>query len=250
MKKIIVTSLALSSLLLANGVDYSKTNQLTTKVNIGYVQTDGNTETTAYTLDAKAKKGFDAHMFTLTADGQYASQKVDGDDEETKNKYLVELQYDYEYTERLSFGYLAGYKYDKFSGYDYQAYTGPGVKYKVIKSDQQNLSLQGNILYARDKYDHGIDGTNSAINEYTSFRAEADYDYKILENLTFAQQLVYRTDLEDTDTYFVTSKSDLKSKISDKMTAGISYKVDYANEVEPGIDNTDTTLSFIVGMDF
>jgi len=253
MKKIILTSLALSSLLLAAEpavkLDLKKDDKLTASANLGFIQTSGNTETTTYSLDGNVKKGFDKHLFELSFDGQYASQTVDGVEEETKNKYLVELEYDYEFTSRFAFGYLVGFKQDQYSGYDYQAYTGPGAKYKLIEGKVHNLSLQGNILYARDRYDHGIT-TDSAINEYSSLRVQGVYDWAISENLSFNQELTYRTDLEDNDQYFVNSTSALKSKISDKMTAGLSYKVDYANEVAMGIEHTDKTLSLTVGLDY
>lgn len=253
MKKIVLTSLALSSLLLAEvpevKLNLKESDKLTASANLGYVQTAGNTETTTYSIDAKIKKGFNKHLFELSLDGQYASQKVEGIEDETKNKYLVELEYNYEVTPKFAFGYLVGFKQDQFSGFDYQAYTGPGAKYKVIEGEIHNLSIKGNILYARDKYETPVE-SNTAINEYSSFRAQAVYNYKVTTNLAFTQELTYRTDLADTAQYFVNSKSELKSKISDKMTAGLSYKIDYANEVATGIEHTDRTLSLTVGIDY
>jgi putative salt-induced outer membrane protein len=228
------------------GLDLEPNNKLKANANFGYISTTGNTETTTYALDTKLKKSYSKHMFELTFDGQYASDS----DVETKNKYFTELEYNYGYTERFSVGYIVGFKQDKFSGYDYQFYTGPGAKYKAIKSELHNLSLESNFLYARDKFNTLIENEDTAINTYASLRLKALYEWKMLENLTFAQEVSYRTDVENVDEYFLYSKTSFTSKLSDMFTAGLSYKVDYANKVVAGIEHSDNTLSATLGVSY
>ena len=242
MKKILLSALVTTSIIMAEDIDYTQSNTLVTHSEFGYISTEGNTETKTYSLDAKITKGFDKNLFTLTFDGQYAEDN----EIETKNKYLLELQYDYTITERFSFNYLAGYKQDKFSGFNYQAYTGPGGKYKAIVSGNHNLSLDGNILYSEDDLeDVNLDATGEVIaypnptdiptasttagttEDYTSIRLKAVYDWQIVENLKFNQEASYRADTSDTQNYFVYSKTALNSKISDVFSAGISYKIYY-----------------------
>ena len=260
-KKIILSSLVASSLLLAADVDVKKDDALVTHTELGYIQTDGNTKTKTFNLESKAKKGWDKHIFHLTFDGQYA----DDDGKETKNKYFVELEYDYEFTDRFAFNYLVGYKSDKFSSFDYQAYTGPGAKYKAIISKNHNLSIEGNILYSVDEvmevrtlagevvyypYPAGsIVSEPSYSDDYAAYRLKGVYGWQILDNLKFDQEVSYRGSFEDSNKYFVFSKTALSSKISDIFSAGISYKVDYVNEAGTK-DNTDTTLTLNLIMDY
>lgn len=265
LKKIILCSLVASSLLLAAEPDVKKDDALVTHTELGYIKTDGNTETQTFNLDAKAKKGWGKHIGNILFDGQYA----DDSSIETKNKYLVELNYDYEFTDRFAFTYLAGYKSDKFSSYDSQAYTGPGAKYKAIVSDAHNLTLEGNILYSMDEISAvyytdaakttPIDYPNSTAgylgkdesisDDYAAYRAKAVYTWQVLENLKFDQELSYRGSFEETSNYFVFSKTALTSKLSDMFSAGLSYKVDYVNE--PGLkDSTDTTLTANLIIDY
>lgn len=218
-----------------------KDNELKTHAEFGYVSTSGNTDTTTYGLDLKMDKKWDKHVVLFTFDGQYA----DDNGVETKNKYLTELAYDYEITDRFAFNYLAGYKQDKFSGYNYQAYTGPGAKYKLIKEEKQNLSLEGNILYSQDELEN-----QTKTRDYSSFRAKAVYAWQILENLKFTQDLSYRSDLEDTQNYFVYSKTALISKISDIFSFGINYKVDYVNAPPASTRHSDKTLSASLIIDY
>jgi len=265
MKKIYLSALLVSSLVMAEDTKYDESNKLITHTEFGYISTTGNTNTKTYALDSKIKKGFDKHLFALSFDGQYAEDS----NVETKNKYLLELTYDYELTDRLGFKYLFGYKDDKFSGYNYQLYTGPGVSYKAIKTSTQNLSVDSIILYSKDKFeDVDYDSADNIIaypnpdniaiarttkgdtDNYTSFRLNAVYEWQVLEDLKFTQDVSYRTEVNDMDNYFVNSKTAFSSKISDMFSAGISYKVDYVNMEADGKKPTDKTLTATLSIDY
>ncbi len=263
-KKIVLSTLLASTLVVAAEPDLKKDNLLVTHTELGYIQTDGNTKTKTFNLEAKAKKGWGRHVFELLFDGQYASDK----DVETKNKYIVELVYDYEFTDRFSLNYLNGYKSDKFSSFNYQAYSGPGAKYKLIVSKAHNLSIDGNLLYSVDDigdvdYDSNgdiieypnanntpVSTTNEGENDsYASYRVKGVYAWQILENLKFDQELSYRSSFKDSNKYFAFSKTAFSSKISDIFSAGISYKVDYVNE-SGDKEKSDTTLTANLIIDY
>jgi len=263
-KKIILSAVVASSLVMAADVDTTKESALVTHTEFGYIQTDGNTETKTFNLESKVTKNWQKHVFGFIFDGQYA----DDAGIETKNKYFVELEYDYEVTDRFAWDYLAGYKTDKFSAFDSQFYTGPGAKYKAIISEKHNLSVEGNILYSIDEirdieYDINGDVINYpnpagiAVNtvllgesdDYAAYRAKAVYGWQMLENLKFDQELSYRSSFEDSNKYFIFSKTALSSKISDMFSAGLSYKVDYVNEAGEK-ENTDTTITANLIIDY
>jgi len=248
---------------MAADAEVKKENTLVTHTELGYIQTSGNTETKTFNLDAKAKQSWDKHIYALMVDAQYA----DDDGAETKNKFVIELEYDYEITDRLAFDYLLGYKSDKFSGLEYQAYTGPGLAYKAIVSDAHNLELSGNILYSIDSYEDVYRENGDVINypaptdtgkldaeayddDYIGYRVKGVYGWQIMENLKFDQELSMRGSFEESDKYFVFSKTALSTKISDMFSAGISYKVDYANIPAEDKDSTDSTLTANLIIDY
>jgi len=264
MKKIILSAVVASSLVMAADVDTTKESALVTHTELGYIETQGNTETKTFNLEAKATKNWQKHVFGFIFDGQYAEDKGI----ENKNKFFTELTYDYDFTDRFAFTYLAGYKSDKFSSFDYQVYTGPGAKYKAVVSKKHNLTVEGNILYSMDEIsDVEYDATGNIINypnpdnipvdsvvsgesdSYGSYRVKGVYTWQMLENLKFDQEVSYRGSFEESQNYFVFSKSALSSKISDMFSAGLSYKVDYVNEAGDK-DNTDTTLTLNLIMDY
>jgi len=264
LKKILLSTVVISSLVMA-AQPAKKDDKLITHTELGYIETQGNTRTQNFNLELKAKKRWDKHVANFMLDGQYASNQ----NEEIKNKYLIELGYDYEYTSRIAFTYLAGYKRDRFSGYDYQLYTGPGVKYKAIVSKVHNLSFEANILYSSDEIEDTKYDSSGAIieypnpddqvtarveegynDDYTAGRAKLLYSWQVLQNLKFDQELSYRCDLSDTDTYFAFSKSALTTKFSDVFSGGISYKVDYANNPATGKEYADRTFTANLIIDY
>ena len=219
--------------------------EIKTHIKLGYIKTDGNTNTETFSLDGSFKKAWGKNSGSIIFDGQYGN----ADNIETKNKYFVELEYDYLFTDTLSFTYVVGYKNDKFSSYDYQAYTGPGIKWATYKSDRQKLDLEGAILYSQDvlrSVTPPVDDTNT----YSSYQAKLAYELNIFDNLKFNQGVSYRSSFEDSNNYFIFSNSSLSSKISDIFSAGISYKIDYTNEVAPGIEQQDNTLAAFISLDY
>ncbi len=268
MNKIILSVAVVSTLIMAN--EPLKDSNYVSHAELGYIETQGNTETKTFNLDANIKKGWGGSKFKLSFDGQYADDSgVTGKSVEIKNKYLVELDYNYEFTDRVAFNWLTGYKQDKFSGFDYQLYTGPGLKYKAVVSEVQNLSFAVNVLYSKDSVeDINYDANGDIISypnvgdvaaattakgdtaEYSSYRVSGLYDWQILENLKFDQELSYRAEIKETDNYFAYSKTALSSKISDMFSAGISYKVDYVNTPPIGKEYSDRTITANLIVDF
>ena len=259
MKKILLsTFLASSALMCAPG-------NFLTHTEIGYIKTDGNTNTETFNLDANAKKQWDANSVAFMIDMQYATNE----NIETKNRYTVEANYAYDFTPRFSFDYLAGYKDDKFSGFNYRFYTGPGAKYKLIDASAHKLGIQGNILFSRDSQEdtqYTADGTQiiypnpdklvaastvAGLSEnYSSYRAKLVYDWQIAQNLKFGQDISYRSSFEDAKNYFVISKSAFTSKLTDILSAGLSYKVDYTNLPADGKEHSDETFTFNLIIDY
>jgi putative salt-induced outer membrane protein len=232
-----------------------------THTELGYLETSGNTETKTFNLDTNIKKQWDLHSLELSLLMQYGIEEV-----ENKNKLLLELDYDYRLSEKLFFNYLVGYKDDKFSGYDYQFYTGPGFKYKAINTDAHNLSLNGNLLFSIDSIDDtyqlsgvtvsypypagSINQNDGYTTNYLSYRAKAVYTWQMLQNLKFSQKLSYRAELADFDNYFAYSKTAFTSRLSEMFSGGVSLQHDYANEPADGKANTDRTLTFNLIVDY
>jgi putative salt-induced outer membrane protein len=219
--------------------------ELMTHLQLGYINTSGNTQTETFSLDGTMKKEWGVNNLALTVDAQYGQ----ADNIETKNKYFLELEYGYKFTSKFSLTYVVGFKNDKFSSYNYQSYTGPGVKYEAYKSSTQLLNVDASVLLSKDEQRTDL-ATPNFDETYSSYKAKATYELKIMDNLKFNQELSYRASFEESDNYFVFSDSSLSSKISDIFSAGIAYKIDYTNFVPSSIERTDKTLTAFVSVDY
>ncbi len=132
-----------------------------TKTEFSYSNTKGNTNTERFALDFHGERKHMKNTIILDVDALTSSSNGTEDN----NKWLAVLQYNRDLSDRLFLNYLISYGEDKFSGFDYQFNTGPGLGYKAFKSDTQKLDLRSNLLYSQDKLDNGDK------NEYASFLA-------------------------------------------------------------------------------
>lgn len=237
-----------------------------THTEMSFVQTQGNTDTNAFSLDFAGKRTYGKHSLKLDADVLYGTQ----DRIENKNRVDGEVNYDYSILESLALNAMAGYNDDKFSGFDYHFYAGPGLKYTPIDDKKFHLDLQGNVLYALDQgmdkyYDNNtsdevvypyvggrentskVDGTKV---EYTSYAIKLNFSWVIVEGFKFVQEGSYRGDFEQDKRYFVYSKSALESKINDIFSMGVSYKVDYTNLQPAGNERADRTFMTSLIIDY
>jgi putative salt-induced outer membrane protein len=231
MKKIILASLAASALLCA--AETPVENAFMTHTELGYTNTSGNTDTTALALDFKGEQKWETFNIRLSGFAYYSEDSGT----ESKNQWGVEFNYDRPLTERLSLNYLANYKRDKFSGYEYRFTTGPGFSHKTIRTDNHKLTTQLNILYAEDKVE-GADDKHS----YTSGQAGFLYEWKIYEHLKFIEEATVRTELQETSNYIAYSKTSIQNKINSSLSMGLSYRIDYVNEPAEGKVTTDRTF--------
>jgi len=75
LKRILLSTVVVSSLVMASEPDLKKDDKLITHTEFGYIETQGNTRTQTFNLETKMKKGWQRHILNFLFDGQYASDK-------------------------------------------------------------------------------------------------------------------------------------------------------------------------------
>ena len=120
------------------------------KVELSYVNTSGNTQTTTLAADAEVKSKIDD--IELKFKGSIIKSK--DNNEESANKYELELQSSYMFTDNF-YTYLGvNYVKDEFSDYDSRLNIGPGLGYKFINTDEHLLDIKTGVDYSLDKYEN------------------------------------------------------------------------------------------------
>jgi len=212
--------------------------EMKTHAELSYANTIGNTESQDVAGNLKMNIPFYSNEVRFVGNILYSENTAydeNGtfvDDLRTKNRWDAELNYDYNFNESIAFNYIAGAKGDEFSTFVYQIYTGPGAIYTPLKTETQELKLQGNVLYMWDEIREDITVTPIVpeyMHRYSGYQVSLDYVYNFTETSKFAQYLMYRSQFADATNYFVKSKTALESKMSDTFSLGVSYTVDYTN---------------------
>lgn len=221
----------------------SANNPWKVRIEVSYVNTSGNTDTQTFAgkLAAKKEGAFNRHFL----DGSYLQTESEGD--ETSNKLKLEGRFERVVTKRL-FGLLsAGYFRDKFSGYDFRAFGGPGLGIDLIKTDRHGLQGLISLLYYHDEFSAGEESSD----EYAAGKVTARYEWRVLENLKIKETLDYFVSFKDTQRSFIDSVTSAEVKINSRLSLGLSYIVNYQNEPpSPDIEHTDTTFLTTLIIDF
>ena len=129
---------------------------------------------------------------------------------------------------------------DQLSDYDYRLNIGPGLGYKFLEDEIQTIDIQGGLDYAYDKYNNGLK------DNYLAGRTELNYKYKFSQSVEFKQMLSYLASFEDGEKYFAVSDSAIGVKMTQNLSLGVSYNMDYTNKTEKEKLDTKFLTSLII----
>ena len=246
MKKTIFIFIILACLVIpisSNAGTEEPESKIKTRTELSFVQTSGNTNTQTFSVKLEAKKEGIKNRYFITSKALYARE----DGRETSNQSSIDGRWERVLSERL-FGLLtSGFSMDKFSGYEYRLYGGPGLGYDLIKTDRHVLQSLLSLIYSYDEFSVG----NVSSDSYLTGKVTLKYEWKILENLKFKEKLDYSVSFKDTDNFFIDSATSVETKIHRALSLGISYVVNYQNLLpSPEIQHTDTTFLTTLIIDF
>ena len=204
---------------------------------LSYVQTNGNTNTTTF---SSKLQGIAALSDTESIKAKGSILYSESDENTSANKYNVELDYNHMINEKL-YSYMGiNYIKDQLSDYDYRLNIGPGLGYKLLEDEIQTIDIQGGLDYAYDKYNDGLK------DNYLAGRSELNYKYQFSKNVQFKQMLSYLASFEDGEKYFAVSDSAIGVKMTQNLSLGVSYNMDYTNKTEKEKLDTKFLTSLII----
>ena len=190
---------------------------------LSYVETSGNTNTTTFSSKLEGSTAFnDTESLKVKGSVLYSENEKNT----SANKYNIGLAYNHMINEKL-YSYIGiNYIKDELSDYDYRLDIGPGLGYKILENDVHTLNIQGGLEYAYDKYQNGSNDS------YVAGKTELNYKYKFNQNVEFKQMISYLGSFEDSEKYFAVSDSAIGVKMTQNLSLGISYNLDYTNKTE------------------
>lgn len=226
-------------LIAANSYAETDTNDGTWKGNVelGIVNTTGNTETETINLKAKAATETEMWRHTLT----YESLKSSDQGVTTAERYAVNGQSDYKLDKKNFFFAMINYENDRFSGYDYRITEAIGYGRRVVDKPNLTLDLEIGPGARQSKLE-----TGKTENE-TMVRGAGKLNWKISKTSTFTEDLSVDAGEDSTVTKSVSA---LSAQINGSLATKITYTVKNISDVPPGVEKTDTELAVTLVYNF
>ncbi|MDA3873654.1 MAG: DUF481 domain-containing protein [Kiritimatiellae bacterium] len=232
--------LFISLLCLASFLHAQNTQGYDTQVDAGFTLTDGNSETTLFTLGAQSKNITDNREISLLGNyayGQTTSTLEDGSQEDTTtlDKAKAEIQVNWLLSEKTySFANLTAEK-DKIAKIDHRIIAGPGLGYYFLRDETHTLSAEAGIVYI-------IENTREENDDYTAARFKQEYRWKFENGSKLWQSVEVLSELAETENYFVNAEIGIESKLNSRMGLRLVAKNTYNNAPDPDIERNDLTV--------
>lgn len=202
------------------------------KGEFGYVQTSGNTDTSALNMVLKFvyEKEQWRHRLGATALRSKRDDTVDAE------RYTLGAQTDYKFNDRsYVFGALR-YDSDKFAPYDPVSTLTAGYGYTLI--DTGGHYLLGEIGAGYRSQDDALSGESS---DDAIARGRLDYKWAITDSTEFANLFLVEAGSDNT---FMQNNTALNVAINSRFAVSVAFQVRHNTELPPGaIDDTDTQFT-------
>ncbi len=236
MKNWVKATLASSTLLLTANVFAQDEEEIdygwNGKGELGFVDTSGNTDTTALNLALEVLKNTENWRFRAGATALLTKRDGDKDNE----RYTAELQGDRKINDK---SYLFGvYRYDadKFGAYDPQQSITFGYGRELMKSDTHLLTGEIGAGYKKSKERISGDSSSEAI-----ARLLLEDNWQIVESTAWNNRLLIETGSDNTFTLFNTN---VVVSMTDRFALKVGWEYRHNSDIPPGtLDKTDTTTS-------
>jgi len=208
---------------------------------IGFFQSSGNTDSMGLTAQiALNREGINwEHKFRAAADFRRNNGATD------REQFMAVYEPRYQINDRL-FAYALGqYERDRFQGFSGRYSFSGGLGYRVIDNDALRLSVKAGPAWRKAQFVNGTSESNIAA------LAGLDFDWRISNRIKLTQDTNAVADAGSSAVAIVDSKNvtlnfvtGLEGKISDSLTARLSYTVEYDSNPPAGAVSTDTLTRF------
>lgn len=232
-----VTKITLLALILLTGnvsaqdeeaVDYGWNG----KGELGYVDTSGNTDSTALNFALEVLKNTKHWRYRFGGTALITSKDGDKDNE----RYSAELQGDRKLSEK---SYILGvYRYDadKFGAYDPQQSFTVGYGRELMKTDTHHL--KGEIGAGYKKSEERVSGISSS---EAIVRLLLEDHWQVFETTAWNNRLLVETGSDNTFTLFNTG---VTVSMTERLALKVGWEYRHNSTIPPGTaDKTDMTTS-------
>jgi len=219
-----------------------KTVKITTRTNVNITSERGNTDSDNYYFDGEFMARTKKNRYKIGGE----LSKEDSEGTTTSQNWLAYGNYShflskkwYLYTDTL-------FEHDEFKDLNLRSTLGAGAGYQVFETPLLNLSLSAGLAKVDENYDVAED------NDYSAGQWSVNYDQYFFKK--FVQLFHVHTgfvSLEDTNDWFLNTRTGLRFPLYKGVTATLQYNYDYDNQPSVNAEKKeDTKFIFLLGYEF
>jgi putative salt-induced outer membrane protein YdiY len=212
--------------------------RVTGRINIGASSTSGNTNQDtlngSFQVVARSKK----NRVTLGAE----ANRAETDGTQTESNWLAFLGYDH-FISKQWYAYAStSAENDKFKDINLRTTLGAGGGYQFFENDQTNLSMELGLSYVNTDFETGMDS------DYPAARWAMNFSQMLFKSrVEFFNVDSVHTALDDSDNFFLRTRTGLRFPIVDRLNSTIQYNYDYDDNPAPGRVKADKAWLFTLG---
>ncbi len=208
---------------------------------LGYVATTGNTETTS--IKTRADLTHESEQWKNLA--HFDSLNTSEEDGRSAEKYFLSNKLDYKMDGGSYWFAYGSFDNDRFSGFEWQATAAAGYG-RTFLQDRENMRLdvEAGPGYRTSKLDEDLVGDDE---DEVILRAYGKYQWNVSDNALFEQELSMESGSENTISKSISS---LKTTIVGSLALKLAYTVKYTEQVPSSKSHADTETSVTVVYSF
>lgn len=197
---------------------------------LGYLQTDGNSDSETLKAKFKGSKSYANWKHSLVLKALNSSQN----DTRSSEKYVAGFQSDYAIDDKSYALAALSWEKDRFSGYDYQASVVLGYGYHVIQSADKMLSFELAPGFRVSELNPGEKQEDAIV------RVSEKFEMALSESSSLDQTLSHEYGDSNSVTRFDIA---ISSQVANDLSMKVGYGLTRNSDVAQGAEKTDKETS-------
>ena len=232
MRLVLVAVLLAFTVGAARAQDPAKPDSTIGIVDLGYLQTSGNTDVQTVTGRERIEHYRGAWTFAQEA----TAVQGETSDIETTARYTALLRAGYDFTERFGLYALAEWRREPYAGLSHQFDESIGLTFHAVRPNPHELDFEAGGGMLQKKLVDGFE------DDFATARFGARYRYHFSEKATASARADYLMNLEDAEDAELHGVLALVAPLTAGISMRVGYDYYYRNQPAPGFEKTDTTF--------
>jgi putative salt-induced outer membrane protein YdiY len=208
------------------------------RATVSYHGTGGNTQN--HGVAGSGETEYARGRWIIDGKGDYTMSSSAGEKTGESAALSAGAKYFLSAGKRVYGRYKAEWRRNVFSGFEHRVYNFVGLGARVIKSDPQELNVEGGPNYVNERY---RDDSERSPASFIALHAGADYVVFLGDTTEFKASVVWDMDVENTAEQLLTGNAALRVSIAEWLSLAVTEKVDWDNVPPEGYGELDVTTT-------